>query len=161
MLQLPLPDDSDNPIKLADWLELYALISADSSASEGNLERALQRSGQYKTERIDALCAEVVSELGPRATAARRAYPFSLYEGVLSLKGNKEDFITYIFCLCLSYFGDKHKKRDQVFPRRLFEDLAALAAKNFLNSLAREAKGPGEPLARVGHDRPPSPAKVL
>jgi hypothetical protein len=133
MLQLPLPHDSDSPIKLADWLELYALISAGSSSSEGDLERALQRSGQYGSQRIDALCAEVASELGPRAIAARRAYPFSLHEGVVSLRGSKEDFISYVFCLCLSYFGDKQKKGDRIFPRRLFEDLAAHAAKSFLS----------------------------
>lgn len=133
MSLLPLPNETDSPIRLADWLELYALMSADTSASDGDLERALQRSGQYKSQEIDALCADVVSELGPRALAARRAYPFSLDEGVLSLRGSKEEFISYVFCLCLSYFGDKQTKGDRIFPRRLFEDLAALAAKNFLS----------------------------
>jgi hypothetical protein len=134
MFQLPLPKYSeDDPIKLADWLEIYALLSADSSSSRGDLESALQRTGSFNPVDIETICADVFSELGPRSTAARRAYPFEVAGGLLSLKGERVDFISYIFCLCLSYFGWQQSKGKTIFPRRMFEDLAALAAKNFLN----------------------------
>jgi hypothetical protein len=134
MFQLPLPKDSeDDPIKLADWLEIYALLSADLSSSRGDLESALQRTGSFLPVEIETICADVFSELRPRAIAAPRAYPFAVDGGLLSLKGKKVDFISYIFCLCLSYFGWQQTKGNKIFPRRMFEDLAALAAKNFLN----------------------------
>lgn len=130
--QLPLPKDSDDPIRLADWLEIYALISADGNSSAGDLERALHRLGLDTSTDPNELCAEVFAELELRATAATRSYPFHIQGAVLSLRDQHERFAAYLFCLCLSYFGWQQKKGRTIFPRRMFEDLAALAAKNFL-----------------------------
>jgi hypothetical protein len=130
--QLPLPKDSDDPIRLADWLEVYALVSGDGNSSAGDLERAIHRPGLDTSRDPNELCAEVFAELELRATAARHSYPFQIQGAVVSLRGGDDLFAPYLFCLCLSYFGWQQKKASTVFPRRMFEDLAALAAKNFV-----------------------------
>jgi len=130
--QLPLPKDSDDPIRLADWLEIYALVSGDGNSSAGDLERALHRPGLDISADPNELCAEVFTELELRATAARHSYPFETRGAVLSLRRKYEHCAAYVFCLCLSYFGWQQEKGKTIFPRRMFEDLAALAAKNYL-----------------------------
>lgn len=148
MPKLALPRDFDDPIKLADFLEISAVLSPDFKSSGGHLERALHRPGLDNSASVDATCADVFSELELRSIAARRAYPFDLDGGVLSLKSAKENFIPYIFCLCLSYFGWQQKKAERIFPRRMFEDLSALAAKNFLNGDSYRFAAPRPDLPR-------------
>ena len=45
MPRLPMPVTDE--LKLADWLELYALTSPDGNASFADLERALRREGIF------------------------------------------------------------------------------------------------------------------
>lgn len=131
---LALPaDELDNPIKLADWLEISALQEGDQSSSGADLAAALRPTGRFRTkEEIDTVCGEVFSELDRRRTAGVRGYPFDVDGGLVIQRGARADFIAYVFCLCLSYFGWRQRKGDKLFPARMFEDLAALAAKNFL-----------------------------
>ena len=131
-MALPLPNETDNPLRLADWLEIYALISDGLNSSRGDLERALNRSG-IPEEDIEAVCSDAFTELNLRKTAAGTAYPFNFDNSAIELQGNLDSHFSYIFCLLLSYFGAPTKiKKEELFPRRLFEDLSAQAAKNFL-----------------------------
>ena len=63
---LELPDDPTNPLKLADWLELTAMLSGDGNASRGDLERVLRRASLYETSDdylIERKALEVFYEL--------------------------------------------------------------------------------------------------
>lgn len=135
MKVLPLPDVPTDGIQLADWLELSALIAADKNSSRGDLERALQTASIFDPEgsgSIDAKCLEVFFELEQRAKSADSAYPFEIKEPVIRLKSEIGDYLPYFFCLCLSFFRSEHKSGVQLFPRRMFENLACVAAQNFV-----------------------------
>ncbi len=144
MLALPLP--ATNPLRLADWLELTALLAPDGNSSVGDLERALAASGVLQgggPEDTDDLsgrdaaslkCLEVFRELEARDRAAAEAYAFQLDpKGVLLRRHETTHFSAYVFCLCLSYTRFTHIPGSRTFPRRYFEDLACLAAQNYLN----------------------------
>jgi len=136
-------DDPTDPLRLADWLELYALLSPDRNSSRGDLESVLRTASLFELddgEKIELKVLEVFQELEQRIEAAREAYPFGLdYRGVLRLKSsNWEEFPVYIFCLCLSYCP---LRETRVGPK-LFERISCLAAKGYLRG---EAVGFGSP----------------
>jgi hypothetical protein len=128
---LELPRDSQEVIALADWLELLALESGDGNSSAGDLVNALQIA--VGSERAEQLSLEVFFEMEERVEATGDAYPFHLHRGgVLQAKGEPRRYIAYIFCLFLSYFGWQQGNGAQVNPRLLFEDLACVAAKQYI-----------------------------
>jgi len=134
MLKLPLPTTDE--LRLADWLELYALLSPDSNASYIDLERTLRREGVFgldSDEDIERTVQEVSFELELRSIAAARAYPFVIGERSISARGPIDSFIPYVFCLCLSFFGSNENLDKRPFPRRMFEYLSCEAAKNFVD----------------------------
>ncbi len=134
MLSLPKKNPTDT-IQLADWLEIYALISADKNSSRGDLESALRAASLFDPEGDEAVqgkLLEVFQELEDRTKSASQAYPFRLEGGVLSVKDNWEEFPTYVFCLCLSYFGVKQRKGGKAFPRRWFEHISRDALTYYL-----------------------------
>jgi len=140
MLSLPSDDPTDS-LRLADWLELNAVLSRDRNSSQGDLERAFRRAAlaEYSDdETIERKLLEVFNELEQRARAAMGAYPFEVGFGVLRLKSGWEDFPAYIFCLCLSYFD----LRETSLAPKLFERISCLAARGYLNG---EAVGFGWP----------------
>lgn len=123
---VPLPHALKDVIRLADWLELYALSCADRNSSDGDLERVLSRSSVFEAddrERLEETVARVFSELSLRATAAGTAYPFSVEGSVLQARRNWRTRSSYLFCLCLSYFGDRRTPAQPIYPRRMFESL--------------------------------------
>ena len=126
-----LPRTLEDVISLADWLELVALESGDSNASSGDLTNAVQIPlGKVKAEELSL---EVLIELEDRVKAADNAYPFQIRSSsVLETKDNLREYIPYIFCLLLSYFGWKQVKHAPINPRLLFEDLACMAAKQYV-----------------------------
>jgi len=143
MLALPTP--ATNVVRLADWVELCAVISPDHNYSIGDLERALKSSGVLKptedseqdpeagVEAVPEICTEVYRELETRTVGAGPAYPFQLQPaGVLELAVNIEEFSPYMFCLCLSYWPVARVRGMRVFPDRLFERLSAEAARNYI-----------------------------
>lgn len=135
MLELPA-NDPTGTLRLADWLELSAIISPDYNTSRGDLESVLRRysfAELHDSVAIEEKIIEVFDELDQRSKAALEAYPFELsYRGVLQLKSdNWQNFPVYIFCLCLSYFGTDHNE-----PRKLFEQVSCLAAKSYLQGSA-------------------------
>lgn len=142
MLPIPLPPEA---LQLADWLELVALLSSDRNASIGDLGRALAVSNALEAEAgdadnrlfIEARGLEVWREIEARAAAAGPAYPYRLSQrGLLEANIARDAFSAYRFCLSLSYFGDPGLVGVNIRPRRLFEDLATLAAGNHLGGEA-------------------------
>lgn len=128
---LELPKDWQDPVALADWLELSALEAGDSNASVGDLKNVLGFLAD--TEKAEELALEVVWEIEERVKGTGEAYPFDLrYGRVLEAKTQLTDYIPYLFCLILSYFGWTQKKGDPINPRLLFEELCCLAAKEYI-----------------------------
>lgn len=134
---LELPDDLTDPIQLADWLELYALISPDRNSSRGDIDTVLRREmGDGQTdEEIESKIADTFFEIEQRSKAAGNSYPFQFdYKGVLELRANWREIPTYLFCLIVSYvrLPETHD------APRLFETLARNAAENYLKGQAVE-----------------------
>jgi len=124
-------------------MELTALISPERRCSISAVERNLKRLSSYDAGRamqqnasIDAACAEILGEIKRRVQAAGNAYPFTIDGTALVLSGKARDYVPYIFCLCLSWFGWKAKKGNKIFPRRMFEDLSKHAAQEFIGGRA-------------------------
>jgi hypothetical protein len=137
-----LPPSSTGEL-LADWLELFALQSADRNASLSDLERALHRdpgdeagSHQQAHERVELMLGKVARELRDRIKAAGGAYPFALQHTTLQFTGSTAASAPYLFCLFVSSFpwfsegGIKKEEKDRA--RRLFEQLACVAAQNYV-----------------------------
>ncbi len=142
---LPLPDSPTDPIKLADWLELCALISPDSNSSRGDLERALRAAALAdlpSDEAIEEKVVNVLTELQDREKAAGMGYPFNIEQGLLNTKPDWEEYPSYVFCLCLSYFGCKEKKGSKSFPRRWFEHLSRDAVQQYVGGGALRFASP-------------------
>ena len=134
----PLPETPTDVIKLADWLEIYALISADGNSSRGDLERALRRASLFQSARndesnaIEEVLLQVFLELEERAASTGDAYPFEIAGGTLRVRGRAEAFAPYIFCLVLSYVKWSPKKGAIVDPWKLFEELSCRAAGHYM-----------------------------
>lgn len=131
---LELPDDPTDPLKLADWLELRAMLDQDRNSSRGDLTGVLRRAALVELDSDDAIerkAMEAFEELEQREKAAKEAYPFEIYYrgvGVLQLKSDWRDFPAYAFCLCLSYFELKKVNK----APQLFEQISCQAAKGYL-----------------------------
>jgi len=133
MPALPLP--ATDEIKLSDWLEVYALVSPGGNSSFGDLERALGRAGVLESSDRGAMerkLADVSYEMQSRQRSASHGYPFAIRGGLVTLRGAREDFAAYVFCLCLSFLRVWQRRGSQVFPRRMFEELSCVAARNYL-----------------------------
>ena len=131
MLELPT-NDPTNSIKLADWLELYAMISGDNDSSRGDLEGALRVASYAEisdNEAVEGKILEVFYELEQRENSAGIGYPFQLDGGLLRLKSSWKDYPVYSFCLSLSYFGLTNTQNGPT----LFEQISCYAAKKYLN----------------------------
>lgn len=125
-----LPSDMTDHIGLADWLELLALISPDSNASHGDLERELNRAGVDNSESI---CGLALGELNQRVIAAGDSYPFTFSGSLLKVKNDWKSFTPYVFCLLLSYCEDTKKKVNKLNHEIMFEQLSCLAAKSYID----------------------------
>lgn len=134
MANFPLPSESTNIIKLADWLELTALQSSDENSSKGDLESALTTASVIKRENIETKLLSVFAELQSRARASANSYPFIIDGAVLKFRGDRTLYSSYMFCLALSYFGWSTKRSWEidVDPWLLFEELSAIAAAQFI-----------------------------
>jgi hypothetical protein len=136
---LALPASSTDPIKLADWLELWALKSPAGLSSRGDLERALRPAALAELSNDEAIEEKIVSvltELHDRERAAGMGYPFEIKGDLLKTKPNWKEYPSYVFCLCLSYFGCKEKKGSKSYPRRWFEHLSRDAIQQYVGGTA-------------------------
>ena len=141
MPDLPLPINATDTLKLADWLEIYALLSPDGGSSRGDLEQVLKTSSALESDRatttdeaIGEKCLEVFLELEYRAKSAGAAYPFKITGGRVDLKSSMDEFSGYVFCLCLSYYRwiPKGRRKADSNPWLLFEELCCIAAAEFI-----------------------------
>lgn len=149
MVDLPY-DDLTDALRLADWLELYALLSPDKNSSRGDLESALRTASLHELdefEEIETKILDVFTEIEQRAKSAGDGYPFEFdYQGILSLrKHNWECFAEYVFCLCLSYLPLSNTRS----APKLFEAVSRIALERYL---AGRSVGFGAPR----HDMPSS-----
>ncbi len=139
-----LPPDHSRPLELADWLELSALEAGDLNASSGDLSAALQlavggssRRAREVTEGIEADVLSAMWEVEERVRNTGRAYPFSIKRGrVVQANDDWTESFAYVFCLALSYYGYSPKKGDEFNPWHVFEEVALIAAKNFIDGEA-------------------------
>ncbi|MCX5784600.1 MAG: hypothetical protein NTX59_02830 [Elusimicrobia bacterium] len=138
VLSFPLPDSPKDVIKLADWLEIHALISPDGNASRGDLERPLKRASIFQSATgnesndIDEAINQAFLELEERLISTGDGYPFQIIGGILHLRDNPRNFPAYIFCLFLSYFKWTQKKNAKINPWKLFEELSCRAAGHYM-----------------------------
>jgi hypothetical protein len=130
-----IPQTLDDPLKWADWLEIYALEDKDQSSSISDLERVLNQNSVEKEER-EACCAAVGTELGARSKGAADGYPFTFNGSLLKQKDDLTKHIPYVFCLYLSYFDGAKKKHKNIYPDRIFEHVSRIAAQNYLDGQA-------------------------
>ena len=152
---LSLPREPTDPLRLADWLELVALSSPGRNSSYGDLERALNRAALHELdsdELIEHKLSQVDDELQRRVGSAGSAYPFNVDHSVVSAQRRRRRFVPYLFCLCLSYFGDRRRPGDPTFPRRLFEDLCTVAAANYVGGAAIKFGWPRRGVSRAFRD---------
>jgi hypothetical protein len=126
---IPLPSEVANPIILADWLELLALTTDDGNASHGDLQRVMNRLG---VDGFDGICTDCMTELHRRVAATRENYPFTFSGTLLRTRGAWQDYTPYVFCLLLSYCDERKKKIKGLKHETMFEELACLAAQNYI-----------------------------
>lgn len=128
---LELPEDCTDPIALADWLELFALKSPGQNASGGDLISALQI--PFDQDKAQEMSLLVIAEIEERIRATGEAYPFELIRGrMIQAKGHLGKYAAYLFCLFLSYFKWRQEKKAPINPWLLFEDLACVAARQYV-----------------------------
>jgi hypothetical protein len=143
MALLKFPENTNNPLECADWMELAALVSPERRCSIATVERNLKRLSAYDAKsaiqqnaNVEAACGEILGEVRRRALASAGAYPFTVENTGILVTGDVKDYSPYVFCLCLSWFGWRQRKGNKTFPRRMFEDLSKYAAQAFVGGEA-------------------------
>jgi hypothetical protein len=135
--------------KLADWIEINALIDPDKSVSIQDLLYSLRSEQDDPEDQIgeseaDSTVSDVFSEIQRREKSAGDAYPFYLKGDKIKRKKGVTGFLSYKFCLLISFFGtDKHQycekwKKDNVAKK--FEELSAVAVQSLLHNKNLYAK---------------------
>jgi len=148
------PRLKDDPITLADWLELEALTSANGVGSLLELARQLgiggvgdaESEGKQEPRQFadHPVLEDVMAELERREIACGAGYPFEVDAGGNSItrKSDWTDF-SYINLLLISQIDCKdavQTKLGDAYPARLFEALCVLAAENYLGGRAQGAQ---------------------
>ena len=143
---LTSPTASSGVSRLADWIELKALFSADRSASRQDLVAELRRGGSTDAvqedseglidrggELTEGLASDAFSEIEERVVAAGPGYPFNVGTQHIEIAPRVDiKMSTYIFQLLLSSFGVGAGKVSRVRPERDFEDISLDAAQGYL-----------------------------
>jgi hypothetical protein len=148
LLGLPSIKEDDALVRMADWVELTALLNANKTASKEDLKKALLREpdpsedGTFQTrrstdERIEATVSDVFKELEDRVLACgnsdpqKPSYPFLLDKtrSVLTMRLNDIDSsnLLYLFLLAItrSDMSSKARVKEKVDPTKVFEQLCA------------------------------------
>jgi hypothetical protein len=134
MQSLEFPQAPFQPHDLADWLELSAVEADDKDASAGDLERELKRLNYGD---IEGMLGNVFTEIDRRVkSTGGDAYPFERQNTSIKLKSEARKFPAYVFCLALSFFKWKQRKKAPENPWLLFEGLARFSAKKYLGGEA-------------------------
>ena len=146
-VNIDLPKERQNKIKLADWLEINALLDEDHSASVEDLTSKLKLEYADQESKIENLRTDVSSELISRARKIGDAYPFVFNGKLLKIKNIRtyRNQWAYLFCLLISYIGlEKGSSELKIWDTKeissLFEKLCTLVAQNFLSNKKVDAK---------------------
>ena len=140
------PLASRRPQKLADWLEIKALLSPDGNASQQDLVAELRRNGSTdalqddirglsdsRGELSEMVADDSLSEISDRAIATGEGYPFEANNRYLQLDSDIDvRKSTYLFLLLVSVFGPRAVVDSSSRPDRSFEDISVDAARNYL-----------------------------
>ena len=133
---ISLPKSPLDPIAAADWMELAALTSRAKRCSFGSLRGALNAAGLFdgpRAAQLDGYVLQVRAEIEDRRRSAPSSYPFDVVGNHLSSRSLPwQNFSTYLFCLCLSYFGPQGAAVQGHRPERIFEALSVVVASQFV-----------------------------
>jgi hypothetical protein len=141
--------------KLADWLELEALTSADQSSSMEDLVGILRRTnsvdaiedsddpnddGDPGSELAQSVASSALSVIEARHTACggEANYPFKTNRGRISLCADPVSS-NYIFLLMLTVVGPKFGPKG-TDAAKIFEELCTVAAQGYLGGPSNNAK---------------------
>ena len=144
MTSIAFPSATSGPCKLADWLELQALVADDKNASIQDLATGLRIGGSLdaldedmdtlvdrRGEPSQQLASDTFYEIEHRMVAAGRGYPFEVGEQYIQLKSVYITTSTYIFQLLLSIFGANAGKEIGEKPERDFESISLEAVRSY------------------------------
>jgi len=145
----PVPGASASTVELADWLELFALASADTNSSVQDLVQALRRTGSASelgnadergadpdrgAEKSEQIAESAFAEIEDRVKACDGKYPFKLGQDYIQLDA-RGDRTPYVFLLLQSRFA--RAMREGVDALRAFDLLCAHAASEYLGGADR------------------------
>lgn len=150
IIPLKSPGAAAGPSRLADWLELKALFSADRNASSQDLVAELRRDGSvdamidvnnesgmtnFNDESPELIAKDAFLEIEDRSKAAGAGYPFAVVDQYIELDLSSDVALnTYLFLLALSNYGIDAGKGPNIYPERDFEDISLEAAKKYFGS---------------------------
>lgn len=138
---VPPPRRSTDPLQLADWLELRAILAPDHNSSRGDLISFLQTASVADRQDLEPITLATFRELEFRRIAAGAAYPFDLSGPLLAANANwKTGSVPYVFCLVLSYWGVRPAGR--LHPATLFETISTYTAANYVAGNAEKFGSP-------------------
>jgi len=160
VIELQAPPASADAETLADWIEVCAVVDTDRRCSREDLVSALRISGgidafeelgpegDIGSEATQALAESALEIVENRAEILGAAhYPFALSPGsVKASEDASEEGRIYQFLLLSSYFSGELGASNAEYTR-LFEDIAAVAAKDYLGGSARAE------VYQMGHPR--------
>lgn len=141
----PPPPSEDDPIALADWLEIRTLLAEDSSSSATDLSRA--RAGVDGDS--DALTSSVLAEIALRQKACAGSYPFILSDDLVTYVPAEASW-AYRFCLLVSVL-DLERKANKPATKH-FETVSAAAAARYLGGKATVFGAPNKGFAAALQD---------
>lgn len=134
---LPPPARLTDTLALADWLELWAVLSPDGNSSRGDLETLLIVTGSFSQEEIERSVLAVFSEIEARSQGADVGYPFFVRGGMVRVKdGPWDNYSSYLFCLCLTYFRGTSMASVGKPRERIFEVLCTEVARQYVGGEA-------------------------
>jgi hypothetical protein len=129
-------------VDLADWLEIYALRSADRNSSIQDLARAINRDGTVEDRASDvrrakydelalASAESAFEEVEDRSRACGGEYPFAVHDDYIQLRASGEAS-PYMFLLLLSTtFHERGVKREAAVRVKMFEEICADAGRSY------------------------------
>lgn len=157
---------------MADWLEISALLDSDGCASRQDILSPLKteqdtQEDQIELSQADILVSDVFAEIERRTKAAGNEYPFYLDGEKIRGKNGEKNFLSYTFCLLISFFGVENRKyhtnwRNSEITKK-FEELSASAIQSLLHNkqITAEVVVFGWPRKWKGDETNPSFTKAL
>lgn len=130
------PPDPTDCLRLADWMEVETLVAPQRSASRTEVLSLLRIGAVGDQTDEDRIILDAFGELERRSIAADSSYPFIVDGSLLTLRSdNWRNYAAYVFCLLVSYKGVQ--EASGLNPKRLFEEIASIAAQRYLVGQAR------------------------